>query len=154
LCWLSGLQAGQGGGDQVGPWVVGRESEPASSGVAGDAGRGGEQVQSKAFGFPAAGGVIGEGEHLHPCGEFACERDDFASGPARSATDRQFLRESYYDDAGYLAETPPPEDAAIGRHRTSVAARRYRCPAATYCVTLTATRLVLMRHSQRLEFRS
>jgi len=37
------------------------QSEPVSSGVADEATGDGEQAQPETFGFPAAGGVVGEG---------------------------------------------------------------------------------------------
>jgi len=60
-----GVQALAGGQDQLGSGCVAGESEVDLPGVAGDAAGDGEQ----ALGFPAAGFVLGEGEHLGPGGQ-------------------------------------------------------------------------------------
>ena len=51
------------------PGCVSGEPEPMSSGVADEATGDGEQAQPQAFGFPAAGWVVAEGQHLQPGGE-------------------------------------------------------------------------------------
>ena len=55
------------------------ESPPCCAGVAAELGGGGEQAPAEAF--PPSCGVIGEGEHLHSDGEFACQAGDFAPDP-------------------------------------------------------------------------
>jgi len=47
-----------------------------SSGVADEATGDGEQAQPEVFGFPAAGGVVGESQQLQPGGELDGEADD------------------------------------------------------------------------------
>jgi len=70
------FQAGESGFDEVAPGGVGGQPEAVSSGVADEAAGDGEQPQPQAFGFPPTGGVVGEGQHLQPGGEFDGEADD------------------------------------------------------------------------------
>jgi hypothetical protein len=52
--------------------------EEHSAAGAGDRGGDGEQSQPEPFGFPPAGLVVGQGEHLHPGGDLDGQRDDGA----------------------------------------------------------------------------
>ena len=55
---------------------VGSEFQPGSPRVAGDLGGDREQAMAQSFGFPPAGGVIGEREHLGPGDQVAGEHHD------------------------------------------------------------------------------
>ena len=57
-------------------WCVRGQVEPGSAGAAGDAAGDGEQSQAEPFGFPHPGVGAGQGEHLHPGGQFGGEHDD------------------------------------------------------------------------------
>jgi hypothetical protein len=72
-----GVQAGDRGGELGGPGPGRGQAQPPASAASDDAPGGGERAQPQSFGFPGAGGRL-EGEHLHPGGEFAGHRDQFA----------------------------------------------------------------------------
>jgi hypothetical protein len=72
-----GLQAGDGGGDVVGPGPALGEAQAQAAAAAHDPAGGGEQAQAEPFGFPAAGGP-GQGEQLRPGQQFAGQGDDLA----------------------------------------------------------------------------
>src|SRR4051794_24456596 len=77
----AGGDAGDGGAageDEFGPGMAGREVGHLSAGVGGDRGGGGEQPQPQLLGFPSAGGVVGEAEHLGPGDQLAGQLDDRA----------------------------------------------------------------------------
>jgi hypothetical protein len=44
----------------------------------------GEEPQPETFGFPASGGVVVQGEHLHPRGQVGGQGDDGEPDPGRS----------------------------------------------------------------------
>ena len=68
----------QGVGDQPGPGCYLGEVEQDPSTGPGECGRHGEESEPEPFRFPPAGLMIGEGEHLHPGGEFGGQHDDGA----------------------------------------------------------------------------
>ena len=70
------VESADPGGQDGDMGCVGGESEPAPAVAAADLRRDGEQVEAEPFGFPGAGGAAGEGEDLHPGGEFGGEHDD------------------------------------------------------------------------------
>lgn len=51
------------------------------AGVMGEVGGQGEEPQPQSLGLPAAGGMLGEGEHLGPGGDVAGQRDDGLPDP-------------------------------------------------------------------------
>ena len=58
--------------------MVAGVAEPDLSPAVGDGGGDGVEPVAQPFGFPAAGGLVVQGEELHPGGQFGGEGDDGA----------------------------------------------------------------------------
>jgi hypothetical protein len=73
-----GVEALDGVDGETGPGCVGGEVQHHPPSGTGQHGGDGEQPETEPFRLPPLGFVAGEGEHLHPGGEFGGERDDHA----------------------------------------------------------------------------
>jgi len=73
-----GVQPGDGGDCESGPGVVPGDVQPGLAGGAGEGRGDGEESVPEPFGFPPAGIVACQRQHLHPGGQLDSHGDDGA----------------------------------------------------------------------------
>jgi len=101
--------------------VAGKETEPPGRGDS-------EQPQPQAFGFPAASGVVGQGEHLHPGGDLYGEGDDGAPNLVRGeAVQRQVRQAGVLARPGSGPRRGPGGGAAARGRPAGYRVRRWWC---------------------------